>query len=799
MSSTENWSSRCGRGRGRARDKAGNPSPVGRSFQNLASGDDITDSRLATGHVLPQRDGQESARFDNADHIKKRIPLTSRKKSKKPEIQVYVPRAKRLQQQQDDSADRSWSEPSNVSTSDISQSCTQQKNIKERKGDNHDDKPVSARRKIRPEMQRYVPRGKRELVTSSQDNGGTASAPEKESDFRRVRTEKLSSRTGPIKKLKIGENGEEFSSMVPQNSEHLTDDLTDHFGSDDNHIAGHHSSPFTNTDGYQEKSMEVNVQEMVTSCPDLNISQDSLIDPSDCNSSCDGTAAEQSRNSNVSSEVRHMLLKAGHLYDSNVHSVSDIAGDTDNYSTSELICHSANISSSKYSEVLECSSLSLSLNLADVSSDIDLQGSAALQSADSVPACSKHESADSIDDDLLKSHGDARHDFEGTIVESNPDICHVEDNKDLGFLDVSLSPVDSGQREYSPNENEASLDVLCSSSIPDRGNSGEISTPETDAAACAFSDSHTPSLSSWRSLGAAEPPESGKQVLHSSALPDVVVSTMEPKPDGSCVSTDNEPDTVGEPHQSSGRKLTSIALKQLDNVTEFRPSSDDERMNSTADDSQSGDEDGWEAMFDDNGDCLDPDVMEQLTAHVGNVQIDKPKINYLKFETKDPELDMEEYSHVIEIYDFPSEFKTGDLIVVFKDFLSRGFDIKWVDDTHALGVFANKIAARDALGTVSPLLKVRQLSEASKQSKLKAKKTAEFLQPYKARPQTSAVAARRLVSGALGIQASIPREKRELERKQLKEAKEKRKQARQQKQDIWDGSFGKCAMDDGVN
>ena len=34
-------------------------------------------------------------------------------------------------------------------------------------------------------------------------------------------------------------------------------------------------------------------------------------------------------------------------------------------------------------------------------------------------------------------------------------------------------------------------------------------------------------------------------------------------------------------------------------------------------------------------------LLFQLTAHVGNVKIDKPKINYLKFETKDPDVDME--------------------------------------------------------------------------------------------------------------------------------------------------------------
>ncbi|XP_046576888.1 coiled-coil domain-containing protein R3HCC1L-like isoform X2 [Haliotis rubra] len=211
--------------------------------------------------------------------------------------------------------------------------------------------------------------------------------------------------------------------------------------------------------------------------------------------------------------------------------------------------------------------------------------------------------------------------------------------------------------------------------------------------------------------------------------------------------------------------------------------------------SQDEDEDSWDKMFDDNGDCLDPSAMEELTAHVGNVKIDKPKINYLDFKPKDPDMDMNMYGHVIEIYDFPGEFLTRDLIAAFKDYMSRGFDIKWVDDTHALGVFASPIAAQDALSSRHQMLKVRSLSEASRQSKVKAKKNCEFLQPYKARPQTSASAARRLVSGALGLQSQIPREKREQERKQLKEAKEKRRKERRLKQDMWDGSVGGCAMD----
>ncbi|GFS02355.1 growth inhibition and differentiation-related protein 88-like protein [Elysia marginata] len=72
----------------------------------------------------------------------------------------------------------------------------------------------------------------------------------------------------------------------------------------------------------------------------------------------------------------------------------------------------------------------------------------------------------------------------------------------------------------------------------------------------------------------------------------------------------------------------------------------------------------------------------------------------------------------------------------------------------------------------------------------------EFLQPYKARPQTTSIAAHRLVAGALGMAPRVPREVRDKERQKLKEAKEKRRQEKQQKIDIWDGNFGKCAMDE---
>ncbi|CAG2164197.1 unnamed protein product [Oppiella nova] len=63
------------------------------------------------------------------------------------------------------------------------------------------------------------------------------------------------------------------------------------------------------------------------------------------------------------------------------------------------------------------------------------------------------------------------------------------------------------------------------------------------------------------------------------------------------------------------------------------------------------------------------------------------------------------------------------------------------------------------------------LSQAIKESKLKARKCSEFLQPFKQRPQTSASLARRLVTQSLGLRDRITPEQRAAERKKLNEAK----------------------------
>uniref|UniRef100_A0AAZ1XJR5 Uncharacterized protein n=1 Tax=Oreochromis aureus TaxID=47969 RepID=A0AAZ1XJR5_OREAU len=84
--------------------------------------------------------------------------------------------------------------------------------------------------------------------------------------------------------------------------------------------------------------------------------------------------------------------------------------------------------------------------------------------------------------------------------------------------------------------------------------------------------------------------------------------------------------------------------------------------------------------------------------------------------------------------------------------------IKWVDNTHALGIFSSESAemclltALHALSICHPLLKARALADGSKKAQGKAIRRAEFIQPVKERPRTDCAVARRMVTRALGIQ-----------------------------------------------
>ncbi|XP_012623400.1 coiled-coil domain-containing protein R3HCC1L [Microcebus murinus] len=199
-------------------------------------------------------------------------------------------------------------------------------------------------------------------------------------------------------------------------------------------------------------------------------------------------------------------------------------------------------------------------------------------------------------------------------------------------------------------------------------------------------------------------------------------------------------------------------------------------------------EESWESLFNDDGDCLDPRLLQELSGNIKNREnIQEPRFDYYSHDVPDIDLSDCEFPHVIEIYDFPQEFRTEDLLRVFCSYQKKGFDIKWVDDTHALGVFSSPITARDALGIKHTMVKIRPLSQATRAAKAKARAYAEFLQPAKERPETSAALARRLVISALGVRSKQNKTEREAELKKLQEARERKRLEAKQREDIWEG------------
>ncbi|KAM4588261.1 R3H and coiled-coil domain-containing protein 1 [Odontesthes bonariensis] len=146
------------------------------------------------------------------------------------------------------------------------------------------------------------------------------------------------------------------------------------------------------------------------------------------------------------------------------------------------------------------------------------------------------------------------------------------------------------------------------------------------------------------------------------------------------------------------------------------------------------------------------DVTELIKAHLKQaeaVSIEHVHNDFSVYESVS--LNSDDFRHVIEIYDFPAVLKTDDLFDAFTEYSDGGMKIKWVDNTHALGVFSSEAAAIHALSISHPLLKARALSEGSKKAQGKALRRAEFIQPVKERPRTDSAVARRMVTRALGL------------------------------------------------
>lgn len=172
----------------------------------------------------------------------------------------------------------------------------------------------------------------------------------------------------------------------------------------------------------------------------------------------------------------------------------------------------------------------------------------------------------------------------------------------------------------------------------------------------------------------------------------------------------------------------------------------------------------WNPTSRDTRERVAPKVPQCIAASSEAHKAPEVEIDYTKFEYLTPTLSQPKYGHILEMYDFPAEFETKDLESALSS-SEHQFTIKRVDGTHALAVFSTPLAATQALGLRSPLVKMRPISEACTQSRVKVKRYGEFLTPFKSRPQTSAAVAVRLLSGSLGVRAQVDPERQRREQR----------------------------------
>ncbi|KAJ9178672.1 hypothetical protein P3X46_010539 [Hevea brasiliensis] len=103
--------------------------------------------------------------------------------------------------------------------------------------------------------------------------------------------------------------------------------------------------------------------------------------------------------------------------------------------------------------------------------------------------------------------------------------------------------------------------------------------------------------------------------------------------------------------------------------------------------------------------------------------------------------------HVLVLSDFPPSTRTIELEKLFQDFASRGFVIRWVNDTVALAVFQTPSIALEAQNHVQCPFAVRILDE---DDILLGSIPARDLEPPRQRPQTSTRTAQRLIAQGMG-------------------------------------------------
>lgn len=248
----------------------------------------------------------------------------------------------------------------------------------------------------------------------------------------------------------------------------------------------------------------------------------------------------------------------------------------------------------------------------------------------------------------------------------------------------------------------------------------------------------------------------------------------------------NSPEIVKKPidGDSLDEQLKSLSLNQDTSTVDTKSVN---KFNSTDDTGES-----WDTLYDESGDCKNEKLIKELNKIIENkisIEVESLEpINYLKWCPKDVEIEDSALPHVIEIFDFPAQFKNEDIIDSLRICIGHtNFDLKWVDDTHCLGVFSTSNAAAEALKLNHALLKVRPISKATQASKNKAQRLTDHLKPYKQRPQTTSLVASKLIGHSLGLNNLLTSEKANEEKLKLKNARDKRRKEKELNDAVWNG------------
>jgi len=139
-------------------------------------------------------------------------------------------------------------------------------------------------------------------------------------------------------------------------------------------------------------------------------------------------------------------------------------------------------------------------------------------------------------------------------------------------------------------------------------------------------------------------------------------------------------------------------------------------------------------------------------------------------------------SHILEIYDFSTTVRTADLEKLLAAYTVH---IVWIDDTHAFAIFANGDQALHAyrfLSLTPSEYKTRPFSDSNASAKRVYLQKRSQMDPPAIRPRTTAVVARRLITGALGTK--LPQTEKSIrEEREFNQEIQKKRQSK--KSDVW--------------